>query len=71
MKENRMLDVDETCNFVDNFIIDLLNGNIEIDYQRAKNLSHTLKERVFGVQKSKQTKKSFQAFLVLPCININ
>ena len=54
MKETIMTEQDENLTYVNNFIADLLTGNIEIAYSRAKNLTKSERTKgLFGLEKQK------------------
>jgi hypothetical protein len=54
---------DETCDYVDDFIRDLLSGNVEIDYNKAKGLFAYKKEKSFWGSEKRTDKEEFSSVL--------
>ena len=63
MKETIMTEQDENLTYVNNFIADLLNGNIEIAYSRAKSLTNAeWTKGLFGLEKQKEKRPFASSF---------
>ncbi|HMK93978.1 MAG TPA: hypothetical protein VK536_01125 [Candidatus Limnocylindrales bacterium] len=58
-----MSDVNETCSYVDKFITDILNGNIEVDYAKAKGLFSYTKAKSFWGSEKRTEKEEFSSVL--------
>jgi FtsZ-binding cell division protein ZapB len=69
MKGTAMVETNDTCDYVENFIKDLLSGNLEIVYSRAKSLVHYFPEKGFMGSEKQKDKKPFPSVLGLTLTN--